>query len=200
MDNLRGLHLLSWPRADVEPLGSTVLIACLGTIAVRRVFKDAERLLAMDKELGVARRIQASILPHAMPKVAGLSVAARYEPMTAVAGDFYDFLEVGAKRLGVLVADVSGHGVPAALIASMVKVAIAAQTGPGRSSGRGPRGHERDARGASRRPVRHRRLSLPRPRGGPDALQRGRPPAAPALAPRRAALRARSRRTGFPWA
>jgi sigma-B regulation protein RsbU (phosphoserine phosphatase) len=129
VDNLRGLHVLSWPRSDVEPLGSTVFIACLGTIAVRRVFKDAERLLALDKELSVARRIQASILPHAMPQVAGLSVAARYEPMTAVAGDFYDFLEVGEKRLGVLVADVSGHGVPAALIASMVKVAIAGQRG-----------------------------------------------------------------------
>jgi serine phosphatase RsbU (regulator of sigma subunit) len=47
--------------------------------------------------------------------------------MTAVAGDFYDFIEIGERRLGVLVADVSGHGVPAALIASMVKVAIAAQ-------------------------------------------------------------------------
>ena len=43
--------------------------------------------------------------------------------MTAVAGDFYEFLELGRRRLGVLVADVSGHGVPAALIASMVKVA-----------------------------------------------------------------------------
>ena len=47
--------------------------------------------------------------------------------MTAVAGDFYDFLEIDAQRVGVLVADVSGHGVPAALIASMVKVALAAQ-------------------------------------------------------------------------
>jgi sigma-B regulation protein RsbU (phosphoserine phosphatase) len=129
LDNLRPLHVLSWTRSDVEPLGSTVLIACLGTIAVRRVFKDAERLLAIDKELSIARRIQSSILPHAMPTVGGLSVAARYEPMTAVAGDFYDFLEVGQERLGVLVADVSGHGVPAALIASMVKVAIAAQRG-----------------------------------------------------------------------
>jgi phosphoserine phosphatase RsbU/P len=43
--------------------------------------------------------------------------------MTAVAGDFYDFLAVDAYRTGFLVADVTGHGVPAALIASMVKVA-----------------------------------------------------------------------------
>jgi sigma-B regulation protein RsbU (phosphoserine phosphatase) len=127
VDNLRGLHVLSWPRWEVEPLGSTVLIAALGVIAVRRVLRDAERLVAIDKELTIARRIQSSILPAAMPRVGGLTVAARYEPMTAVAGDFYDFLEVGEKRLGVLVADVSGHGVPAALIASMVKVAIAAQ-------------------------------------------------------------------------
>ena len=47
--------------------------------------------------------------------------------MTAVAGDFYDFLDLGNDRLGVLVADVTGHGVPAALIASMVKVAFASQ-------------------------------------------------------------------------
>jgi serine phosphatase RsbU (regulator of sigma subunit) len=47
--------------------------------------------------------------------------------MTAVAGDFYDFLEIDTERLGILVADVSGHGVPAALIASMVKIALAAQ-------------------------------------------------------------------------
>jgi sigma-B regulation protein RsbU (phosphoserine phosphatase) len=127
VDNLRGLHVPYLPRQDVEPLGSVVLIACLGAIAVRRAFAESERLLAIDKELTIARRIQSSILPAAMPKVGGLTVAARYEPMTAVAGDFYDFLELGEKRLGVLVADVSGHGVPAALIASMVKVAIAAQ-------------------------------------------------------------------------
>jgi len=44
-----------------------------------------------------------------------------------VAGDFYDFLQLDDRRLGVLVADVTGHGVPAALIASMLKVAFAAQ-------------------------------------------------------------------------
>ena len=59
--------------------------------------------------------------------VRGLEIAARYLPMSAVAGDFYDFLEIDEKRIGVLIADVTGHGVPAALIASMLKVAFAGQ-------------------------------------------------------------------------
>ncbi len=121
VDNLRGLGALSSPRFDVEPLGSTVLIACLGAMAARRVYASAQRLLAIDKELSIARQIQIGILPRSMPSVAGLVVAARYQPMTAVAGDFYDFLQMDERRLGVLVADVSGHGVPAALIASSVE-------------------------------------------------------------------------------
>jgi sigma-B regulation protein RsbU (phosphoserine phosphatase) len=47
--------------------------------------------------------------------------------MTSVAGDFYEFLPTGSSTAGLLVADVSGHGVPAALIASMVKLATSAQ-------------------------------------------------------------------------
>ena len=53
--------------------------------------------------------------------MAGLEIFASYLPMAEVAGDFYDFLDEDDGRLGVLVADVSGHGVPAALIASMVR-------------------------------------------------------------------------------
>ena len=83
--------------------------------------------LFMSQELDIARRIQSSILPQNVPALAGLEVAARYVPMSAVAGDFYDFLSVDEKRLGILVADVTGHGIPAALIASMLKVAFAGQ-------------------------------------------------------------------------
>jgi sigma-B regulation protein RsbU (phosphoserine phosphatase) len=54
-------------------------------------------------------------------------IAARYVPMSAVAGDFYNFLCIDEKRLGILVARVTGHGDPAALIASMLKVAFAGQ-------------------------------------------------------------------------
>jgi len=88
----------------------------------------AQQLRAIKEELENARQMQLSILPREIPKIAGLDIAARYVPMTSVAGDFYDFIEVDDKRLGVLVADVSGHGMPAALISSMLKIALAAQS------------------------------------------------------------------------
>ena len=75
--------------------------------------------VAMSRELELAREIQRSILPRECPHVAGLTVAASYLPMHAIGGDFYDFNTEQADRFGVIVADVSGHGVPAALIASM---------------------------------------------------------------------------------
>jgi serine phosphatase RsbU (regulator of sigma subunit) len=77
--------------------------------------------------MDTARQIQLSILPAEVPAMAGLDIAARYIPMNAVAGDFYDFLVIDDHRIGILVADVSGHGMPAALIASMLKIAFAAQ-------------------------------------------------------------------------
>src|ERR1700722_7648946 len=87
----------------------------------------ALQLQTIQKELETARQIQLSILPAEVPKLEGLDIAARYIPMTSVAGDFYDFIMVDEKHLGILIADVSGHGMPAALIASMLKIALAAQ-------------------------------------------------------------------------
>ncbi len=87
-----------------------------------------QQLLAINNELEMARQIQLSILPSDTPKLTGLDIVARYLPMTSVAGDFYDFIVVDDQHVGVLIADVSGHGLPAALIASMLQVALAAQS------------------------------------------------------------------------
>ena len=87
----------------------------------------AGQLRALNNELEMARQIQLSILPHTLPQLPGLDLAARFLPMTSVAGDFYDFIHVDDKHLGILIADVSGHGLPAALIASMLQVALSAQ-------------------------------------------------------------------------
>jgi serine phosphatase RsbU (regulator of sigma subunit) len=87
----------------------------------------AEQLTAINTELEMARQIQMSILPHSLPTLDGLQIAARFLPMTSVAGDFYDFILIDDKHIGVLIADVSGHGLPSALIASMLQVALTAQ-------------------------------------------------------------------------
>jgi serine phosphatase RsbU (regulator of sigma subunit) len=85
------------------------------------------QLIAINNELEMAKRIQLSILPRETPKIEGLDIAARYVPMGSVAGDFYDFIVVDEQHVGILIADVSGHGLPAALIASMLQVALAGQ-------------------------------------------------------------------------
>lgn len=114
---------------DLEPAAMVVLVGCLGYVIVTRVVQSERRIAAIGRELDTARRIQASILPKGHPRVAGLAIATHYESMSEVAGDIYDFVVTPSGQLGVLVADVSGHGVPAALVASMVKIALAVQEG-----------------------------------------------------------------------
>jgi serine phosphatase RsbU (regulator of sigma subunit) len=121
-------YLVKFRGGDVEALGFLILIGCLGYVAASRSHSNAQRLLSLQKELEIARQIQSSILPREPPHIAGLDIAAQYLPMTSVAGDFYDFLVVDDQRVGILVADVTGHGVPAALIASMLKTSLAAQS------------------------------------------------------------------------
>jgi phosphoserine phosphatase RsbU/P len=123
--NLGGLKLV--PGPNVEFLGFLFFVGCLGYVTAHRTLSREERLLEINKELQIANQIQSSILPREVPQLSGLEIVARYLPMSAVAGDFYDFIVLDGRRLGVLVADVTGHGVPAALIASMLKIAFAGQ-------------------------------------------------------------------------
>jgi sigma-B regulation protein RsbU (phosphoserine phosphatase) len=112
-----------------KPFSPAVVKARVQTHLVLRGIREqlAQQLLAIQKEMETARQIQLSIFPSQIPKIEGLDIAARYIPMTSVAGDFYDFIVVDEKHIGILVADVSGHGMPAALIASMLKIALSAQ-------------------------------------------------------------------------
>jgi len=124
-ENIRSALGLRLP--DIEPIGFVVLLGTLGYVAARQTLERDLQLSKIQKELEVAKQIQLSILPAAFPNSANFRVAARYVPMTSVAGDFYDFIVAADTQAGLLIADVSGHGVPAALIASMVKVAATAQ-------------------------------------------------------------------------
>src|ERR1700683_1012751 len=124
-ENFRNILGIRLP--DIEPIGFVAFLTALGYVAARQALQRDLQLSEIRKELEVARRMQLSILPVEFPKSANFRVAARYVPMTSVAGDFYDFIVADDNRAGLLIADVSGPRVPAALIASMVKLAATSQ-------------------------------------------------------------------------
>jgi hypothetical protein len=63
-DNLRGVGVIGFPGPDLEPFGVIVTVACLGTLVAWRALAEARRVVAIDRELGIARDIQSSILPQ----------------------------------------------------------------------------------------------------------------------------------------
>src|SRR5579864_3431038 len=85
VDNLVGLRGRS---PQIEAYGFVALLASLGYVAARRALQRDQQLGEIQKELEVAKRIQLSILPSGFPSSAHFQVAARYVPMTSVAGDF----------------------------------------------------------------------------------------------------------------
>ncbi len=87
----------------------------------------------MKRELKVASNIQAGIVPKQFPYYPNVNVGAKLQSMAEVSGDYYDFIPISkSKKIGFLVVDVSGHGVPAALITTMAKVSFGShsQTSP----------------------------------------------------------------------
>lgn len=84
--------------------------------------EEGKRLASLDKELSIARKIQLAAVPKTLPDHPGFSIHVKYVPAENISGDFYNFHTLNSDGIGVMVADVSGHGVPASLIASMVKI------------------------------------------------------------------------------
>lgn len=86
------------------------------------------KLDTLSKELNIASKIQKSILPSQMPEIMGVTSHVFYKPMMEVGGDYYDYhLSRDGKGIGFIIGDVSGHGVPASIIASMMKIAFTEQ-------------------------------------------------------------------------
>lgn len=78
----------------------------------------------LDEELGIARKIQESLLPDKAINVNGLDIEGSSSPAKTIGGDFYDLIKISDKKLLVIVADVSGKGIPAALNLSKVQAMI----------------------------------------------------------------------------
>lgn len=84
----------------------------------REQAKLRSRTEIIERELQFARNIQMQFIPMASPFP---KLAFYYKPMDQIGGDFFDFVEFSADKIGILVSDVSGHGMPAALVTSMIK-------------------------------------------------------------------------------
>lgn len=113
--------------AYVNLLHEIVIGKLRNTLAEEKLLKEEllVRQRQMDQELRMAQRIQMSLLPTEFPEHTGLKFYSVYMPVSTVGGDFYDVAFSGHKEnnwAALFLADVSGHGMPAAFIAAMAKV------------------------------------------------------------------------------
>jgi len=92
-----------------------------------RLYKDSLAKQALDKELAIAAEIQEQLLPDKAPAVPGLDIQAMSLPSQQVGGDFYDFIPIDDGHLGIVIADVAGKGIPAALLMATSRAALRAQ-------------------------------------------------------------------------
>jgi serine phosphatase RsbU (regulator of sigma subunit)/anti-sigma regulatory factor (Ser/Thr protein kinase)/transposase len=101
-------------------------------------FKEAQDNLVeqekMRKEMQVAQDIQHALLPKQFPDVEGFDIATIYKAAKDVGGDYYDFVWIDPNTLGIVVADVSGKGVPGSLVMTMIRTAIRLESRGNRSA------------------------------------------------------------------
>jgi PAS domain S-box-containing protein len=92
--------------------------------AMAKQQQEAQERQRIEQELRVARLIQQTLLPKSLPGLPGYDMAAYYQPAREVGGDFYDFLEIEDGCLGLVVGDVSGKGVPAAIVMAITRTML----------------------------------------------------------------------------
>ena len=91
---------------------------------VREAVRSRDELVALHRELDLARQLQQSILPRRFPQSPAYELYADMSPATEVGGDFYDFFEVGPGRVALAIADVSGKGMAAALFMAVARTVL----------------------------------------------------------------------------
>lgn len=124
-----GLCLINNKSDKSFSAGDVKLIAALGqqvgTIITN--FIVHEKLLIegrLSRELEIAAEIQESLLPTTLPHVGGLSIAVSSKPASEVGGDFYDFITVDDRKLTLVMGDVAGKGIPAAMLTSVTRTML----------------------------------------------------------------------------
>ncbi len=101
----------------------------------KRTYEIIQMNKEMVREMKVAQQVQEALLPTELINYEDTFMTAHLKPMTGTSGDFYDIINLGNNRYGVSIIDVSGHGVPSALITTMAKVAFGNEFTPDKTTG-----------------------------------------------------------------
>jgi phosphoserine phosphatase RsbU/P len=136
-EQLQGLVVLG-PRLSEEPYSARdkrllTSVASQASIAMRSISlaaRMAERLEAerrAEQEMQIARQVQSRLLPQELPKLPSLECAGKCIQTRAVGGDYYDFLEFGSGKLGMVLADISGKGISGALLMANLQASLRGQ-------------------------------------------------------------------------
>ncbi|MBL8293847.1 MAG: SpoIIE family protein phosphatase [Bryobacterales bacterium] len=88
---------------------------------------EAAQREKLNRELEIAREVQERLFPQTLPTVAGLDIAGGCRPALVVGGDYYDFLELPGGKLGIVIGDVSGKGIAAALLMASLQASVRGQ-------------------------------------------------------------------------
>ena len=123
VDNRMQAGIFTEPDLDL-----LTAIASNAAIAIEnaRLYQEAVEKGRLEQELRLAHQVQTSMLPTQAPQIAGWEFAAAWEPARQVAGDYYDFIRYRDGDLGLVIADVSDKGMPAALFMAMTRSIIRA--------------------------------------------------------------------------
>jgi sigma-B regulation protein RsbU (phosphoserine phosphatase) len=116
-----------YSREDKQLLGSVAGQAGLLLESIELAEKMAERIAAdrrVQQELQIARAVQSKLLPQQSPPLATLEYAGACIQARVVGGDYYDFLDLGAGRVGFVLADISGKGISAALLMASLQASL----------------------------------------------------------------------------
>jgi serine phosphatase RsbU (regulator of sigma subunit) len=131
---LQPLFSLAQPRAVALIVLANAAVAVIVGISlstydrmraqIEASYRELRRTEALERDLSIAREVQRELLPRAIPEIRGVQLAGICRPAKAVGGDYFDYLQLGDEQLGLVIADVAGKGVAAALHMACVQASV----------------------------------------------------------------------------
>jgi len=110
--------------ALLESVASQTGLALENSRLTEAVASEVAQRERLNRELEIAREVQQRLFPQSGPEIAGLDYAGKCRPASSVGGDYYDFVSMCDGRLGIAIGDISGKGVPAALLMASLQASL----------------------------------------------------------------------------